>query len=104
MNTNRASALLRYMGQIRKRLGRELQPATRFMRHGQVRNDPEKPSGAQRRYNMRWGGSYRYDAEKKVWRLQPPASSFVARVARLLGHDAPTRTARGRLANPTALR
>ncbi len=105
MNTNMASALLRYIGQIRKRLGRDVQPAARYMRHGQVRNDPKKPSGAARRHQLRWGGPYRYDAKAKVWRLQRPDAGLLRQAwVRLTGQSVPARTPRGRLANPTALR
>jgi hypothetical protein len=104
MNVDKTSALLHYMGQIRRRIGRELQPAARFVRHGQVRNDPKKPSGAARRHALRWGGSYRFDDKAKVWRLQPAPGSFVERFKRMFGHSEPLRTARGKLSNPTALR
>jgi hypothetical protein len=102
MNTDKASALLHYMGQIRRRIGRELQPATRFVRHGQTRTD--KPSGAQRRFQTRWGGRYRYDATAKVWRLQAPQASFLARFRTINGTSELPRTPRGRLSNPTVLR
>lgn len=86
MNTHQAAALLHHLGQLRRRIGRKLQIAARFMRHGQTRT--EKPSGAQRRYALRWGGRYRFDKKAGVWRLQSRPQG---------------RVPRGRTSNPTAL-
>ena len=100
-----ASALRHYLAIVRKRIGRELQPAARFMRHGQTRQDA--PSGARRRYQLRWGGRYRYDPKAKVWRLQPPDPnvSLLQRLREIVRFAQPAqRTPRGRLSNPTALR
>lgn len=100
MNTSKVSALLHYMGRVRRRIGREIQPAQRFMQLGQTRTD--RPSGAQRRHTLRWGGRYRFDAKATVWRLQTGPGLLRAAWQRVTGES--PRTPRGRLTNPTALR
>jgi len=113
MNLHKQSALLHYIAIIRKRLGVEqIQPAARFLRHGQVRNDPEKPSGARRRFLVRWSGKQRFDELTRVWMLPKPAqinphSPKPGRARRNLLRtlrQAAIRTGRGRLSNPTVLR
>jgi len=54
MNSAKVSALLHYMGQVRRRLGGEVRLAARFRNHGRLRTD--KPSGAQRRFARRFAG------------------------------------------------
>lgn len=103
MNTHKASALLHYLAAVKRQIGvKDLQPAARFRRHGLTRTD--KPSGAQRRYALRYGGKYRFDKKAKVWRLQTGPTPVVALWRKIGGRAQPTRTPRGNLRNPTVLR